>query len=41
LLLGKLALTRFRKRLEDWKVELDRWEATTVGADFPDTAATR
>jgi NAD(P)-dependent dehydrogenase (short-subunit alcohol dehydrogenase family) len=41
LLLGKLALTRFRKRLEDWKVELDRWEATTLGADYPETAATR
>jgi short-subunit dehydrogenase len=36
LLLGKLALTRFRKRLGDWNTELDRWEATTVGADFPD-----
>jgi NADP-dependent 3-hydroxy acid dehydrogenase YdfG len=35
LLLGKIALTRFRKRLEDWKTELDRWEATTVGADYP------
>jgi NADP-dependent 3-hydroxy acid dehydrogenase YdfG len=36
LLLGKIALTRFRKRLEDWKTELDRWEATTLGADFPE-----
>ncbi len=36
LLLGKLALTRFRKRLEDWKSELDTWEQTTVGADFPE-----
>ena len=35
LLLGRLALTRFRKRLDDWKAELDRWEPTTVGADFP------
>lgn len=35
LLLGKIALTRFRKRLEDWKAELDRWEQTTVGADYP------
>ncbi len=42
LLLGELALTRFRKRLDDWKTELDAWEQTTVGADFPegeDTAA--
>ncbi len=36
LLLGELALTRFRKRLEDWKTELDAWEQTTIGADFPD-----
>lgn len=36
LLLGRIALTRFRKRLEDWKTELDRWEPTTVGADFPE-----
>jgi NADP-dependent 3-hydroxy acid dehydrogenase YdfG len=36
LLLGKIALTRFRKRLEDWKVELDRGQETTVGADFPE-----
>jgi NAD(P)-dependent dehydrogenase (short-subunit alcohol dehydrogenase family) len=35
LLLGKIALTRFRKRLEDWNAELDRWQATTEGADFP------
>jgi NAD(P)-dependent dehydrogenase (short-subunit alcohol dehydrogenase family) len=36
LLLGKLALTRFRNRLDQWKAEMDKWEATTVGADFPD-----
>src|ERR1700742_1144595 len=35
LLLGKIALSRFRKRLDDWKAELDRWQATTEGADFP------
>ncbi len=39
LLLGQLALTRFRKRLEDWKTELDTWEQTTVGADFPEGEA--
>ena len=36
LLLGKQALTRFRKRLADWAAELDAWESTTVGADFPE-----
>ena len=36
LLLGKIALARFRKRLQDWNAELDRWQATTEGADFPD-----
>jgi NAD(P)-dependent dehydrogenase (short-subunit alcohol dehydrogenase family) len=35
LLLGKIALTRFRKRLADWNEELNRWQATTEGADFP------
>lgn len=35
LLLGKIALSRFRKRLEDWNAELDRWQAVTEGADFP------
>ena len=35
LLLGKIALSRFRKRLDDWKTELDHWQATTEGADFP------
>lgn len=36
LLLGQQALSRFRKRLEDWTTELDAWESTTVGADFPE-----
>ena len=36
LLLGALALNRFRNRLDTWKAELDRWEATTIGADFPE-----
>lgn len=35
LLLGNLALTRFRTRLQDWNAELDRWQAMTEGADFP------
>jgi NAD(P)-dependent dehydrogenase (short-subunit alcohol dehydrogenase family) len=36
LLLGKTALKRFRARLEGWKKDLNAWEATTVGADFPE-----
>ena len=36
LLLGKMALTRFRKRLTEWSEELDRWQPTTEGADFPE-----
>lgn len=36
LLLGASALSRFRDRLDIWKVELDRWESTTLGADFPE-----
>ncbi len=35
LLLGKLALQRFRARLEQWTAELDKWQTTTEGADFP------
>jgi NAD(P)-dependent dehydrogenase (short-subunit alcohol dehydrogenase family) len=38
LLLGKLALTRFRKHLEEWTTELDAWQQTTLGADFPEGA---
>lgn len=36
LLLGKIALGRFRKRLDDWNEELNRWQAITEGADFPE-----
>lgn len=36
LLLGQIALTRFRARLDQWKTELDTWETVTVNADFPD-----
>jgi NAD(P)-dependent dehydrogenase (short-subunit alcohol dehydrogenase family) len=36
LLLGKIALKRWRERLEGWSAELNAWEDTTVGADFPD-----
>lgn len=36
LLLGQIALKRFRTRLEQWKADLDAWELTTVGADYHD-----
>ena len=36
LLLGKLALTRFRSKLDQWKTEIDAWEPVTLGADFPE-----
>jgi NAD(P)-dependent dehydrogenase (short-subunit alcohol dehydrogenase family) len=35
LLLGKSAITRYRAKLEDVKKNLDTWESTSVGADFP------
>jgi len=38
LLLGKIALTRFRGKLAALGKELDAWEATTLGADFPEGA---
>jgi NAD(P)-dependent dehydrogenase (short-subunit alcohol dehydrogenase family) len=36
LLLGALALQRMRGKLDQWKSEMDAWESTTVGADFPE-----
>ena len=36
LILGKTALSRFRKHLTGWTEELDRWQSTSVGADFPE-----
>ena len=37
LLLGKIALQRFRKHLEEWTTELNAWQNVTNGADFPDS----
>ena len=37
LLLGKLALQRFRTHLEQWNEELNKWQDVTNGADFPDS----
>ncbi|MDP9039709.1 MAG: oxidoreductase [Acidobacteriota bacterium] len=35
LLLGKLALQRFRQKLDDVQREMAEWEQTSIGADFP------
>ena len=35
LLLGKLALARFRQKMEEFQKEAAAWEETTLGADFP------
>lgn len=37
LLLGKLALMRFRQKMDEFQKEIGEWEQTTVGADFPGT----
>ena len=36
LILGKIALTRFRDKLAQWQKEIAAWEPVTTGADFPD-----
>jgi NAD(P)-dependent dehydrogenase (short-subunit alcohol dehydrogenase family) len=36
LLLGKIALTRLRGKLDTWQKEIAAWEPVTVGADFPE-----
>jgi NAD(P)-dependent dehydrogenase (short-subunit alcohol dehydrogenase family) len=36
LILGKIALTRFRDKLAQWQKEIAAWEPVTLGADFPD-----
>ena len=35
LILGKIALTRFRDKLALWQKEIAAWETVTTGADFP------
>lgn len=37
LLLGKIALQRYRNHLKDWGESLDKWQDLTNGADFPDS----
>lgn len=36
LVLGALALQRMRGKLDQWKSELDAWQTTSLGADFPE-----
>ena len=36
LILGKIALTRFRDKLALWQKEIAAWEPVTVGSDFPE-----
>ena len=35
LILGSIALTRFRHKLSDWQHEIAAWESFTTGTDFP------
>ncbi|MGP1679135.1 MAG: oxidoreductase [Burkholderiales bacterium] len=39
LLLGKAALNLARKKLDFMRNDFDTWEATTLGADFPESAS--
>jgi NAD(P)-dependent dehydrogenase (short-subunit alcohol dehydrogenase family) len=36
LILGKIALTRFRDKLSQWQKEIAAWETVTAGADYPE-----
>jgi len=38
LLLGKAALNMARKKIDSLRTDFDAWEATTLGADFPESA---
>jgi NAD(P)-dependent dehydrogenase (short-subunit alcohol dehydrogenase family) len=37
LILGRIALARFRHKLSDWQQEIAAWESLTTGADFPES----
>jgi NAD(P)-dependent dehydrogenase (short-subunit alcohol dehydrogenase family) len=39
LLLGKLALERFRAKITNFEAEMSEWESTTLGADFEGVVA--
>jgi NAD(P)-dependent dehydrogenase (short-subunit alcohol dehydrogenase family) len=36
LILGAIALKRFRAKLDQWNQDMAAWEQTTLGADFPE-----
>jgi hypothetical protein len=36
LILGKIALQRFRQKIADWQKGIAEWESVTTGADFPE-----
>ena len=36
LILGAIALKRFRAKLDQWNQDIAAWEPTTLGADFPE-----
>lgn len=36
LILGKIALERFRQKIADWQKGIAEWESVTTGADFPE-----
>jgi NAD(P)-dependent dehydrogenase (short-subunit alcohol dehydrogenase family) len=38
LILGKIALSRFRQKLSTWQKEIAAWESVTAGADFPENS---
>jgi NAD(P)-dependent dehydrogenase (short-subunit alcohol dehydrogenase family) len=40
LILGKIALTRFRDKLAKWQSDIAEWESVTLGSDFPSRAQT-
>jgi NAD(P)-dependent dehydrogenase (short-subunit alcohol dehydrogenase family) len=41
LLLGKLALDRFRAKMKSFDADIAEWEETTLGADFPASDSSR
>jgi NAD(P)-dependent dehydrogenase (short-subunit alcohol dehydrogenase family) len=38
LILGKIAYTRFETKLEQWRKDMEAWQALTFGSDYPEGA---